>query len=506
MEATRQRLRQVVGGKQLPVTIVAVALALAFAVEGFYVCFSGDDIVYSLYDTYYGGSLLRFPQWVARHWWLFNGRMPNYLLPLMLYFAPRWLLAVSNGLMAGLWVWMFGSLTCRRQCSPGVVTVLVTVATLTMTWWDTSTMYAIAFNYVWASALGLTVAWYIIRRIGGSGGLATSSVRLWLLGILGLAAGMMHEAMAMPMVFGFALYYVQKGRWRTMPKDVRCLLVWFLVGAALCLFSPGIWRRFNSFRIPDDPAWLVLLKSDYYGLLLAAVVVVMAIFRPSRLRALLATPWVIFVGAAIGSTLFCGVGGVVGRSGWFAQTSSVIALAWLLPVMKPSRVVSRALVAVFGGLFAAWLIVTTLWQIRIGSEGLEAMDRFRQSADGSFVMDFHTIDSVPWTTLKRPRGAIPNSDERTRRILQSYYHKDYIAIPAAASAVVIDDADTVVEGDGWMISGHPLATLQTGESPYQGLWRDGDGRLWNEVSYRRAGRVYYLSQPAAIHPGDRFRL
>ena len=103
------------------------------------------------------------------------------------------------------------------------------------------------------------------------------------------------------------------------------MIVAFFCGTLFALLSPGIWGRLVSEGIamgerePNDVLWLLLIKSDFYALLLVAFIGAAALWRRGNLMEMARSPWIIFVTASLIGVCMSGVSGIVGRSGWFAS-------------------------------------------------------------------------------------------------------------------------------------------------------------------------------------------
>lgn len=473
------------------VGLCVAALALFFA-QGLCIEPEGDDLSYGAYFNYYGGSLLYYPRWVVRHWAVNNGRAANYIAPLMLYFSPRWLLAAFNAVAASLYIFFAGR--CLTVCDGWARAMLGALLLLTMAWWDSSTLFDVSFNYVWASAFGLWFAWAWMRSSSLHG-----RCRLALVCALAFIAGQMHEAMSVTLCMGIVAYYMMEGRWRHIPYETKWLLGCFFAGAVLCFFSPGIWGRFASERVADDPMWLLVAKSDFYALILVIVVAVEAVFRRARLMAAVRSPWLVFAVASLASMCMSAVGGIVGRSGWFAQTYALIALIWYYWPSNVGRSVKAAVWIVSVAAVGCWCGMTKA-QYELGMEAARASDLFRQSAEGTFYMDHTPVGEQPWYTLMRPRGAVSNSDDYSRLIYAQEYDstKQYVMLPAWAMDAEID---SLLSDEAFSVE--PRSQCVVNNHPFHGFWRDAQGRVMVEVKAVHRGDELYYSEPLEARPGYR---
>ncbi len=475
---------------------LCAAVFVLFLAQGLCIGLEGDDLSYSAYCNYYGGGLLHYPRWVARHWALTNGRAANYLAPLMLYFSPRWLMAALNAVAAAMYLYFAGR--CLPMGGAWAKCALAAMLLLTMAWWDSSTLFDVSFNYVWASAFGLgfVSVWMRLRADGAP------AYRLWSVAALGafaFIAGQMHEAMSAPLCAGIGAYYLMGRRWRSIGRVERIFALCFLAGAILCISSPGIWSRFNAERVPDDTPGVILIKSDFYVLALLAVSIISVMLDRKRLERLMATEWIVFAVAAVASMCFSAVGGIVGRSGWFAQTYALIALVWYFWPARGGSMLKVSVSMLTAVAVACWAVMTMV-QHRLGAEARQASALYWQSPTGTFYMDHAGVDDLPWWTLGRPRGAISNSDDYSRLIYESEYRpgKPYAMLPAWAEGMGVD---SLLARDGFSLA--PRAEFMLHDNPYHGFWRDADGNVLVEVKAVHHGSELYYSEKLEPAPGYR---
>jgi len=475
--------------------VLCVAAFVCFLLQGVGISLQGDDLSYGAYINYYGGSLLYYPRWVLRHWIFNNGRAANYLAPLMLYFSPRWLLISLNAVMASLYLYFSGG--CLSRSGAWAKAMVMSLLLLTMAWWDVSTIFDVSFNYVWASALGLG---FVCLWIGTEHGWGERSRLTYLLACaFAFVAGQMHEAMSTPLCAGLVSYYMIGNRHKLIDRKVKAYVLCFFIGALLCFGSVGSWSRLAAEKVADDSVVMILLKSDFYALALLLTISVSAIFRRKRLEELFRSAWIVFAVASIVSMCFSAVGGIVGRSGWFAQTYALIALVWYYWPRGRSKALEVAVCAVSVLAIACWSVMTHV-QLRLGEEGHRAARLYAQSDTGTFYMDHTSIDELPWYTLMRPRGAVTNSDDYSRLLYEREYRpsRPYAMLPAADETLPVDSLLCRAE---YTLA--PKAEYILLDNPYHGLWRDSAGKVWVEVKATHHGTILYYSEPLEIPPGYR---
>lgn len=187
-------------------------------------------------ETIDGVADLLRSQW--NHYQLVNGRfVPHLLAQAFLVFAPWWLLPSADALLFVLLVHL-----CVRRVAPDgrqqlfVAVAVVFLLFIVFSGFRSAMLWGLGtFNYLWVLVAVMMVLTCVER---------SDLPRRWLPALcpLLLLAGWTHEALSVPVSAAFALcLFVRRRQLRHSP--VPLLMLSFMVGAALCLTSPGIWNR-----------------------------------------------------------------------------------------------------------------------------------------------------------------------------------------------------------------------------------------------------------------------
>lgn len=465
---------------------------------------SGDDIGYSQSIAAFDGKSLPYLRFVKFHYLEVNGRMANLFAPFWLSVVPRWVLDIANGLVCGLFYAMTLIMAGvgRRGFATGKL-IVTALLLFTFPWWDSFMLFDVMFNYVWSSTFVLVVLWLLLRDHSCRFG--------WIWWPFAALAASMHEGMGVPVAMGIIVWLLLTRSYRNLTHTQRGVIISFVIGAIFVFVSPGIWERFLSLGSdghlwPNDPMWLLVLKSDFYVLILMVVVVIEALCDRTRLIEALRTSWVIFVVAAIISACFSAVSGIVGRSGWFASLMALIALGqWV--VMRGCRI-SRSLGAIASTVLSVMILVHLVFvdtvQFKMSRELKAALTQYHYKCDEPVYMDYHPWNDYQWLTLSKVRG-VPESYES---YILSQYAAQY-AYPDAPSLVVLPKAaeniypDTLVKvADGYLfpsMEDFPTSGTLTGYKI--------DGRIYLPVRFtdKKKRQMCYLT-PLRVRPGDRICL
>lgn len=174
-------------------------------------------------------------QW--EHYFVINGRFPVHILAqVCLAFVPAVVVQVVN---TALFVVLIHLCTLFIGNRNRLFTAVMTVSLLFMVFsgFRTTMLWSLgAFNYLWVLVSVLTLLLWL-HKINEQ----PLSLHHWLLSPLALFAGWSHEALSLPLSVAIVCFlFVNR---KTLRRAVTPYLLWFLVGTALCLLSPGIISR-----------------------------------------------------------------------------------------------------------------------------------------------------------------------------------------------------------------------------------------------------------------------
>ncbi|MBP3299388.1 MAG: hypothetical protein J6L73_06900 [Muribaculaceae bacterium] len=169
----------------------------------------------------------------AHHYVHSNGRLADKLL-ILFSMLPQW---AGRGLcVIALAVMVFSLL--RLASPPGYALRSPLRAALTIVcllalppWHQMFAAIAVQFNYILTAAmvLPLCIAFLQSRRI------PEAATAVW-----GIAAGMMHEGLSLPVIGAMVWVFLCKGG---LTRQRKSIFLWFLVGSAVMLVAPGTLER-----------------------------------------------------------------------------------------------------------------------------------------------------------------------------------------------------------------------------------------------------------------------
>ena len=380
----------------------------------------GDDFNYTSHFIDRVHSLKSLLKWPGQVYLSTNGRVIEMFNVVFFNILPQWVgaLAVAAMMVALAWLMLRQSFGNAQHCFTGRM-LMLGVIFLSFPWWDSFFLYVCHFNYVWAAVLLLIVTdiWFSHRQWRTSW--------LWLFLPLSVIAAWVHEQSGVAMSCGLLFYVLVDKRWRRLDKVHLWMLLGVCLGAFLAAASPGLWHRYFESRgqQPDDPYFVILLKSECYVLLLVILMLVEFFVARRRLVERMKGQWGFYVVTAIVSTVIGVKSGMIGRTGLFAQVMALIALARLAMDYKVrvprwfgatvSFLIGLALVVHFAGYLH--------WSTVLSRESNAAIAAFKENPAEPVFMDVHSEEQVPWWVLNKAKGTVDPDDVWEMYLLYRWY-------------------------------------------------------------------------------------
>ena len=496
----------------------ALALAIAWTLCYYWHQYDGDDMAYMLELTDCNGvghgrnTLWELPLLAAKHWVMNNGRAANIIFTIpMVSLLPKWL----NAAVCGFLFFAMLMLACRftGALAHGKLTACVAVMAvfaLAFPWWNEGFQFCVAMNYVATSAFILGLA--ALRRLP-----VFVCRHRCLCALFAFVTGMMHESASIAAIAGtvgcLCLSYKTlslRNIYKSLSPTDRFLAKAFAVGAAIAVFSPGIWMRFfkvqAGLRQFYDGSMLSLVLSTLPLLfVLLAVVLLMAASRRgrARLRRLFDDRTFVFCCvAALVASVFVFASRLEGNSGWFAELFSLCALG-RLAVACPRAGNNRW--AVVAAVAVAALVVAHSFYVAVAQKRyFEATGEIRAiyaAADDEVV--FYDVPG-PFTDdkilLDRVHD-VNNGDVYTSTVVAAFYGRENILVLPGAYG----DADfaglLAQTPDGFVRVSDEIilaATVPSSARPVRywtgargWYYTDADGRNYTVKPFRHNGSEYY---------------
>lgn len=449
------------------ITLIVVGICFVVAMHSY--TYIGDDLSYiSRWDSAVEKEgILAYPYFCTTHWLDTNGRMANMLTPFFLSIIPKSMVDILMGIFICTLICMiiyhsnhiFNHNNVKTLfSSTSVITIAIVIFTLP--WWDYLLLYDCWLNYPIAALMGLSIVAILSsdRKLSG--------ISIFFITIYSFLCGAMHEACGVAIAFGIAVqYFFNRHHFRYNRKIIA---VSFVLGAIFVVLSPAIWHRFNN-NNADSNIFNTLIYHNFYLLILLFLTVYICSIKSKRqnfMPLLTDSNFILFFTAALISCIFSTISGIPGRSGFFTQIFSVIAIFILINAnFKFSRnrfikfitlIICSAIILHCSG-FA-------FYQTIAGNELKQAISEYSQSEDGIIYMDYTRDKEIPLWTLHKVIG-VPDDDDLWIRFSIEKFHSDcrkkMIILPKTFHPIITSSCNIDIKNGDFLLTTHKPNDIDT---------------------------------------------
>jgi len=486
------------------VCLMLILIALGSGILDYFVPDMGDDLRFRYFlglDDYVFPDR-RTLSFILGHMVGCNGRIFDFLGPVIIYMLPRVLASVVMGLMSGLFFYSIVKVSDIPEKSfTTLKTVTITAVMLLMPWWDSMFMRVCQFNYMWGTAFCLLFIYYFFKK-----GIKSGRCIKVMLFMLGVFAGGTHEqsGLAMTSVFGALIMM----RYIKIESGQRRLLMAGLVaGTFIALSSPAIWIRVGK-EIVRAP--FLSLVATSFPVMTAMLVVVCICLLWERGRAFiktgLHTSWGVLAGVSIVSGLIGVVSGIPGRTGFLSETCAVIVLVQMgLGLEWSIKRLPAILITV-----SCFMLVTVHFVVSINAQSTlykefeDVKREYIKSADGIVYYDFTTRYDVSPVTLYRVKGVADADDLWNLYVLREVYghsEKNPVVLPVSMKGKIENFADSISCGDVTVYSHKPDNMIVTSDDVMLQNYHGTSPRVVTETMAGGKKKIW-IATPLVCDPGD----
>ena len=411
--------------------ILIVFIGIAYFIMGFYMPALGDDLGFYYSFENQNDCWYALPRSMYRHWIWNNARMADMITPIGLYIMPLWLRALTYGIFTSAFFYIIAKFSIkdvRQKCFYSIIIIALIAFTFR---WDAIWMeYCATYNYIWSTVFTLLALMLILKHN------PTSNSWYWWLSItFCFIATAMHEAAGLPMAVGMVVWLCISGFFNKQNVVGKLMILAFICGGIFTITSPASYSRVGCMLQPE-PVIDMLLFSTGYALLLIISIAALLIRNRSLLKSLAQSEWIIFVIAAICSICFMLLSQYGGRTGWFAQVFSLIALFQI--ISRLDLAISPKFKLPIGVILSICIIfhysALVSWQIKVGTETKRAIELYKNSSDGIIFMDYLNEPQLPWYLLNKTHGVPDDDDTYYRYRISKHYGngRQLVILPEAS--------------------------------------------------------------------------
>ncbi len=438
------------------------------------------------------------------HYYTDNARLANFVYTFALL-LPKVIPSIISGLFAGVMLWMSAKLCSVDWRNPFLLIVLAFMLSFMLPWNECMFTICFAFNYIWASALALFLAYiFLIKK---------SQPHVVLSFVLGLLMGAWHEGFSAPLLVGFIAFLALRRQLISMSRVA--MIIGLVIGLIWLASVPGTVVRLSVGKTPIDLGLTMNNLLLYHHPLLILLITVFIVALRKSMRGLLADPlFIVFViialsGAAFNLLWFATMGARTAWLGYLFEIISTIYL-WRNIAMKCGWQ-RRGFVFIVTTAISVFLLahysVVTYYAIKIKAETENVLALYQKSPDGVVFADItygYKASPIAWKK--------PYFETLTHR-WRLYWIEKYYSGSAKRLRVIptcLRDADKLpqvkIKGDnpffihnGYLYS--PVDTTQSRPALYNEI-DFGAAKKVFECSYFRfktqSGKEYYFTYPQRI--------
>lgn len=491
-----------------PAVIIAlVVISVGSGLLDFFLPAMGDDLMFWSHlglDNYTAPDRKTL-SFIAAHISGCNGRVFDYMGPVIINLLPRALASTVMGVMAGMFFYsiLFAARVPRRG-HVAFSMALLSITLAVMPWWDSLFLRVCQFNYSWGTTFCLlfTGLFFSDRSLKMAG-----KTTLLSLCLLGVCAGAAHEQTGVAMSATYILWGLHGRRYRRLSMRRKMMIAGLFFGTFLTIAAPSIWHRAAAGTVRQNLLPLLTTTLPVY-LLLLMLIGMLAMTRAGRkyLGRMAATDWTVYVIAGFFAGIIAVAGGIPGRTGFFAEACAIVALAQMALTCRNtiSRVAGGVIAAVCMAAISLHFAVSVRWQRQMGQEYDDVRIAYTSSADGIVYYDFSNRYDASPLTLYRVKGVADADDFWNLHALREAYRTDGllpVVLPTSLSGITDSLTDSVTDGSTTVYSFRPAGIVMTLDSIELQCHPGPAPRVISHTQLAD-GRDIWIATPRVRDPGD----
>lgn len=488
------------------VTVTLLLIALASAALDYFLPQTGDDLSfwYFLGLDDYTLPNRKSISFILAHIFGCNGRIFDYMGPVIINLLPRAIAAAVMGAMGGLFffsILLASGVPKRNYAGFAMGMILFTLAV--MPWWDSLWMRVCQFNYTWGTTFCLlTIYLFFQEKEGGK------RLTFWALALLGVCAGGAHEQTGVAMSAAFVLWGIYHKNYKSLTYYQKALAGGLFFGTFLTIAAPAIWHRAAEETHHEPITALILTTLPLFAVLLAVILVCLTFRRGRGFIKVCAAEngWSVIVMAGAFSAVVALASGIPGRTGIFSEACAIVALSQMLlhSNCRIRRVGSGILCSAALLLVIAHFAVSIATERKLYGEHEEMVKAYAKSADGVIYQDFTSRYEVSPLTLNRVKGLPDADDAWSVKVLSEVYRTDghpLIVLPTAFRGTLDSLTDSIAIGRTTVYATSPSNTGLTTDSLTVQYYPGPDARVISRTTLAD-GRPIWVATPWVRDPGD----
>lgn len=487
------------------VTFLLAIIVIGSALLDYFVPVMGDDLIFlnQLGLDNYTRPDRSTVSFILAHIFGCNGRLFDYMGPVIIDLLPRALASAVMGGMAGLF--FYSVLYACRLPRHGYQTLSIFVIAFTlatMPWWDGMYLHVCQFNYLWGTTFCLLFIGLFFHDIE-----THSRIRITLIFILGVFAGASHEQTGVSMCGAFFFWLITCRHYRDLSDARKYMLAGLITGTLIPIVSPALWNREAQGPAGQTMIQMLLTTLPLLSVLLIIIVAgMLSVYSRRYILTLARGEWGVTVCAAVLSAIIALISGIPGRTGFFPEAASIVAMTRMVRdirchIPRPAALTASSFMIV---IICTHFLVSILQQKNLKHEFDEVLAAYMDSADGIVYYDFTDRYDVSPLTLLRIKGVADADDYWNLHAVQEAYGtttKRLVILPTSFSGRLDSMTDSVSDGKVTVYSNKPGLTVVTLDDVALQYYPGPSPRVVTATRLAD-GREIWTAIPRVHDPGD----
>lgn len=312
-----------------------------------------------------------------------NIRLANIVFTFFLL-IPKIIPSIISGLLVGVMLMLSAKVSGINGRNSLLMAMLALMLSFLLPWYEQMFSLCYAFNYIWASALALLLAYifYCKKTLPGL---------VWSF-FLGIIVGAWHEGFSVPLLSGVVIYTILCRQ--ACNRRSVAIMVGLVVGILWLANAPGLNIRVQHIIGELDYSILVRRLMLYHiPLVMLLISVFVASFSRNTRKFLLDPLFISFVTICLVGVILNIVIDIGVRTGWMGYLFGIIATIYLwknMSTVKCAHIkpfVKRILAIAVSLFLLLHYIVVAYYAVKIKTEFEYVLEEYQESSDGVVFAD-----------------------------------------------------------------------------------------------------------------------
>lgn len=324
-----------------------------------------------------------------------NIRLANIVFTLFLL-IPKIIPSIISGLLVGAILWLASKLSGINSHNPLLMSIMAFMLSFMLPWYEQMFTLCFAFNYIWASALTLWLAYLFFYK--------EKIPNVFISLLLGFIMGAWHEGFSLPLLVGFIIYAIFHQQ--VITKSHSAIILGLILGLVWLAQAPGLQSnlgyRANLLDFSTILQKLVLYHIPLFLLLLSTIITIIHkntrrfIFEPLFVSLIS----ICLTGVTLNLIMNIGV-----RTGWMGYLFGIISTLYLCAKTfnynQPKSILKYILTIIISLTLIVHFTIVIFYTIKVKHEFEYVLEEYHKSPDGVVFADItYDYQAAPFAWKK----------------------------------------------------------------------------------------------------------